>query len=219
MELIDSWLCFLHCTTLITGTTQGMATHWMRRAVQSHHSTRAFSTTTQQTTLQQKPRILITGGEGQIGTELKGVLQRRYGIENVLVSDIRKPSKDSLNNARGQFLYLDVLDEVSLARVVVENSVDWVIHNSSLLSAVGENNPLLAMKVNVQGLQNVLEVARKYDLKVFVPSSIAAFGPTTPRDNTPDLTIMRPTTIYGVTKGSRQNRQGPEHTLQCTPSY
>jgi len=92
------------------------------------------------------------------------------------------------------------MDADAISKVVVEYNINWLVHNSSILSAAGEKNPLMALDINVKGLQNCLEVARKYDLRIFVPSSIAAFGPTTPKDKTPDLTIMRPSTVYGITK-------------------
>jgi len=145
-------------------------------------------------------RILITGSEGQIGTELQEILRAKYGRDNVVASDVKKRSKSADRASSGPYVYVDVLDEAAMAKIVVDYNIDWVIHNTSLLSAMGEKNPQMAMEVNIQGIQNSLEVARKYNLRIFIPSSIAAFGPTTPRDNTPDLTIMRPTTIYGVTK-------------------
>eukprot|EP01118_Nematostelium_gracile_P001626 TRINITY_DN11689_c0_g1_i1.p1 TRINITY_DN11689_c0_g1~~TRINITY_DN11689_c0_g1_i1.p1 ORF type:complete len:401 (+),score=102.12 TRINITY_DN11689_c0_g1_i1:1123-2325(+) len=151
-----------------------------------------------------EPRVLITGGEGQIGTELKTLLRAKYGRFNVIASDIKKPKRDDkaqdLADVSGPFIYLDVLDSSSLARTVVEYDITHIVHNSSILSAAGERNPHMALEININGLQNCLEVARKYDLRIFVPSSIAAFGPSTPKDNTPDSTIMRPTTIYGITK-------------------
>lgn len=141
-------------------------------------------------------RVLVTGGLGQIGTELVPFLRQRYGPENVVSGDVRKPEAGS----EGPFAYLDVLNLSDLERVIVEHRVDWMVHNVSILSAKGELNPSLALEVNVTGLHNVLEAARRHNLRVFVPSSIAAFGPSTPRDNTPDVTIQQPNTIYGVTK-------------------
>jgi len=92
------------------------------------------------------------------------------------------------------------LDEDNIERLIVDNDIDTIIHLASILSALGERDPKLAMDVNVKGLHIVLEAARKFNVRLFAPSSIAAFGPSTPKENTPDLTIMRPTTIYGVTK-------------------
>jgi threonine 3-dehydrogenase len=85
-------------------------------------------------------------------------------------------------------------------KIIVDHNINWIIHNSSLLSAAGELNPTAAMELNIKGLQNALEISKKYNLRIFAPSSIAAFGPSTPKIMTPDLTLMRPTTIYGITK-------------------
>uniref|UniRef100_A0A1I7XNA0 L-threonine 3-dehydrogenase, mitochondrial n=1 Tax=Heterorhabditis bacteriophora TaxID=37862 RepID=A0A1I7XNA0_HETBA len=98
------------------------------------------------------------------------------------------------------YQYLDILNQSAIEEVVVNYRIDTIIHFSALLSAVGEQNVPLALQVNCRGVENVLEVAKKHKLKIFIPSTIGAFGPTTPRDNTPDLTIQVPTTIYGVSK-------------------
>lgn len=143
-------------------------------------------------------KVLITGSIGQIGVELIPFLRKRYGAENVIATDIRKMPAAVAET--GPCAYLDVQDGNALHKLVVENNVGTVIHLASLLSAVGEKNPQLAMKVNARGSENVLEVAAAHQLKVFIPSTIAVFGPSTPADNTPDLTILRPTTIYGTTK-------------------
>jgi len=145
-----------------------------------------------------KVRILITGCLGQIGTELSTLLRRKYGEQNVIGSDIQKPSFGVLQ--QGPFVYLDVTDYHNFARVVVEHNIHWIIHNSSILSAAGERNPQLAKDINITGLHNAFDVASKYNLRMLAPSSIAAFGPSSPRDNTPDLTIQRPTTFYGISK-------------------
>lgn len=142
-------------------------------------------------------RILITGSLGQIGTELAPYLRASHGKENVIATDIRKPLH---REEMEPFYYADVLDINNLEEIIVNHDIQWVVHNASILSALGEKNPQLALKVNAGGIQNILELARKHNLRVFSPSSIAAFGPSTPRDNTPDLTIMRPTTMYGITK-------------------
>jgi threonine 3-dehydrogenase len=147
---------------------------------------------------QNKPRILISGSLGQIGSELAVTLRKKYGNENVIATDIRKPDQAFL--ATGPFYYLDVLDNQTMNRLVVENRIDWFIHLTSLLSVTGEKNPHLAMQINVQGLVNALETCKAHNCRIFAPSSIAAFGPSTPRDNTPNVTIMQPSTIYGVTK-------------------
>uniref|UniRef100_A0A915PIW1 L-threonine 3-dehydrogenase, mitochondrial n=1 Tax=Setaria digitata TaxID=48799 RepID=A0A915PIW1_9BILA len=98
------------------------------------------------------------------------------------------------------FYYLDILNQSAVSQMVVDHNIDTIIHFSALLSAVGEANVPLALKVNVEGVQNILEVAKRYKTQIFIPSSIGAFGPTTPLDHTPDLCIQRPRTIYGVTK-------------------
>lgn len=143
------------------------------------------------------PRVLVTGATGQIGVELVPLMRARYGATSVVATDI-KHSRELA--AGGPFAYCDVTDAGSLARLVVEHDIDTIVHLASLLSAVGERNPQLAMKVNSRGAEAVLETAATYQCKVFIPSTIAVFGPTTPRDSTPDLTILRPTTMYGTTK-------------------
>ncbi len=97
-------------------------------------------------------------------------------------------------------MFLDVENYHALCKVVFNYRITWVVHLASILSATGERNPQLAMRLNTRGIEHVLECARTYSLRVFSPSTIAVFGPSTPRDNTQDLTIMRPTTMYGVTK-------------------
>ncbi|XP_041356598.1 L-threonine 3-dehydrogenase, mitochondrial-like [Gigantopelta aegis] len=144
------------------------------------------------------PRILITGSLGQLGSGLAALLRERYGNENVVMSDIVRAPKHILE--QGPFLFADVLNLKGLREIIVNYEIDWLIHFSALLSAVGEQNVPLAMKVNIEGLHNVLEVAKQYRLKLFVPSTIGAFGPESPRNPTPDITIQRPRTIYGVSK-------------------
>lgn len=147
-------------------------------------------------------KILVTGALGQIGTELVMRLRKDYGESNVIVSDIsRKEGAEKLIEA-GLFEIIDVRNAQRIADVVKKYNVDTIIHLAALLSAVGEKNPTLAWEINMGGLFNVLEVARETGVSVFTPSSIAAFGPSTPADNTPQDTIQRPTTMYGVTKVS-----------------
>ncbi len=140
-------------------------------------------------------KLLVTGALGQIGTELTAHLRRIYGQDNVIASDM----KENVINM-GLFERLDVLDAQNVADVVKKHKINRIVHLAAILSAVGERNPRLAYDVNMNGLYNVLEVGREAGCAVFTPSSIAAFGPTTPADNTPQDTIQRPTTMYGVTK-------------------
>lgn len=141
--------------------------------------------------------ILITGGLGQIGTELSSYLRREYGAEHVILTDVVQ--KDSPAVEAGPFELLDVTDGKRLAELVDNYHVDTVMHLAALLSAVAEARPQLAYQINLGGLFQVLEVAREKNLSIFTPSSIGAFGPTTPKV-TPQDTIQRPTTMYGVTK-------------------
>ena len=143
-------------------------------------------------------KILVTGSSGQIGTELKRFLISRFGKDNVVGSDLKEPSAEFLTE--GPFERLDVTCTEDMERVIREYRIDTVFHLAAILSAVGERKPQLAWKVNMDGLYNVLELARKHGCSVFVPSSIAAFGPDTPKVNTPQDTLQRPTSMYGVTK-------------------
>ncbi|XP_042221428.1 L-threonine 3-dehydrogenase, mitochondrial-like [Homarus americanus] len=144
------------------------------------------------------PRILITGSLGQLGTGLARLLRSKYGTENVIMSDIVKPSKDIVQS--GPYVFADILDFKCLQEIVVTYRIDWFVHFSALLSAIGEQNVPLAIRVNIEGLHNVMELSKQYNLRVFVPSTIGAFGPDSPRNPTPNLTIQRPRTIYGVSK-------------------
>ena len=144
-------------------------------------------------------RILVTGSYGQIGLELVGALREKYGNENVIATGRKKPPAVLVKN--GPYYRLDILDVTQLHTMLVDHDIDIIIHNASVLSAVGEKNPQLAYRTNVEGTYNVLEAARALKLdQVFIPSSIAAFGPSTPLDNTPNDTVMRPLTIYGISK-------------------
>jgi nucleoside-diphosphate-sugar epimerase len=142
--------------------------------------------------------ILITGACGQIGSDLTVALGRMYGQDHVIASDIVAPSEKMLNSAR--FEHVDTTDIGAISRVIRENNVATVYHLVTLLSAASEGNPQKAWYVNVTSLTNVLEVARENACAVFAASSPAVFGPGAPRDNTPQDTILRPVSIYGVSK-------------------
>jgi len=145
-------------------------------------------------------KILVTGAVGQIGSELTVALRERYGNENVIAAGHHTPPSPELRDA-GPFEFLDVTRKEQLEAVVERYQIDTIYHMAAILSAVGEAKPHLCWDVNINGLYNVLEVARERRLvRVFCPSSIAAFGPETPRENTPQETILRPKTMYGVTK-------------------
>ncbi|MGZ8174136.1 MULTISPECIES: NAD-dependent epimerase/dehydratase family protein [Methylobacter] len=142
-------------------------------------------------------KILVTGATGQLGSELTTTLRNRYGAENVLATD-KKPAL----NEPGPFYCLDVRDMSTLNQVVESNHIDTIFHLAALLSAVAEQKPQQAWDINMNGLINVLEISRMHQCALFFPSSIAAFGTGTPSMDTPQDTIQRPTTIYGITKVS-----------------
>ena len=142
-------------------------------------------------------RILVTGANGQIGGELLRLLRAKYGPSEVLGSDLKPAVGDA---ADGRHVLLDVCDRVGMERIIDQEGIDRVYHLASLLSVTGEANPDLAWEVNLQGLKHVLDIARSRPLQIFWPSSIAVFGPATPKISTPQHTIIEPTTMYGVTK-------------------
>lgn len=144
-------------------------------------------------------KILVTGALGQIGSELTTALKKIYGEKNVVTSDVRE-------SAAEEFLpyeTLNVLDKSRLAEIVKKHDIKVIYHLAAILSAAGEKNPNLCFDVNMIGLHNVLEVARELGIKqVNTPSSIAVFGPETPRINTPQETVILPKTMYGLTKAA-----------------
>ena len=145
-------------------------------------------------------KILVTGSVGQIGSELTMALRKKYGNDNVVATGRKtKPSEILLNS--GPFEFIDITDRKSVEEVVREYNIDTMYDMAAILSAVGEEKPLRCWDVNINGLYNILEIAREFEMaKVFVPSSIAVFGPETPRENTPQETVLKPKTMYGVTK-------------------
>jgi nucleoside-diphosphate-sugar epimerase len=146
-------------------------------------------------------KILVTGALGQIGSELTMHMRGIYGNDNVVATDIRRlegnPTVES-----GPFEVLDVTNAAQMADLAKKHKVDSIIHLAALLSAVAEAKPALAWEINMGGLFNALEVARELNCAFFTPSSIAAFGPSSPKVNTPQDSVQRPATMYGVTKVS-----------------
>lgn len=143
-----------------------------------------------------KDFILVTGAQGQVGSELVTALQNIYGEGQVLASDIRQTE-----NSFGQFEVLDVTDKQQLTHILQNYPITQIYHLAAILSAKGEKNPLWAWQINMQGLLNVLEASQNFNLtKVYIPSSIAVFGEDTPKLNTPQQTIMNPNTVYGISK-------------------
>ena len=146
-------------------------------------------------------KILIIGACGQIGTELTQKLRSIYGVENVIASDIRKLNIDVVNS--GPFEVVNALDFNQIQHLVEIHKIDEVYLMAALLSATAEKNPAFAWDLNMNSLFHVLNLAKAGKIKkIFWPSSIAVFGPTTPRENTPQYTIMEPSTVYGISKQS-----------------
>lgn len=145
-------------------------------------------------------KVLIIGASGQIGSELVVSLRERIGNESVVASDIKNPANDSIL-LNGPFEVLDVMDAELLKDIVVKHGVTEVYLLAALLSATAEKNPMFAWQLNMDGLFNVLNLAKDGVIKkVFWPSSIAVFGPSSPKENTPQVTVMEPTTVYGISK-------------------
>lgn len=143
--------------------------------------------------------ILVIGSSGQIGTELVMELRARFGNTNVIASDLKASSAEVMES--GPFETLDALDKTRLHEIVKKYNVKQVYLLAALLSATAEQNPMFAWKLNMESLFNVLELAREGHIsKIYWPSSIAVFGPTTPRENTPQFTVVEPSTVYGISK-------------------
>lgn len=136
------------------------------------------------------PRILVTGALGQIGTELVEMLCTKFGEGNIIATDVRESSSCR---------YLDVMDLEAIDVLVESEEISEIYHLAALLSATGEENPELCWKINVEGLENIITVAKKYDCRLFAPSSIAVFGSDCP-DTAPQVTPLNPSTVYGKTK-------------------
>ena len=164
-----------------------------------------------------KQKILVIGANGQLGVELTTALAKKYGADNVIAADIRLPvigllvtrppaknlsvANTIVSQTEVQHTVLDVLDATALRQLVADHNITQVYQLAAMLSATGEQFPLKAWDLNMQGLINVLELARDSSIQqVFWPSSIAAFGPNTPRENTPQTTVMDPSTMYGISK-------------------
>jgi len=145
--------------------------------------------------------ILVIGAAGQIGSELVPALRKQYGTDHVVAADLQTTINAEILQA-GPFYKLDVLETTAITEVVKKHNIDTIYNLVALLSAKGEEQPMLSWKINIGGLVNLLTISLQNNLSLFTPSSIGAFGPNTPADHTPQDTIQRPTTIYGVTKVS-----------------
>lgn len=154
-------------------------------------------------------RILVLGAGGQIGSELTMRLRQIYGSENVVAADMREIP---MLSESGPFVKLDALDAANYAATVKKYNIDAIYNLVALLSATGEKDPQLAWKINIGALMNSLELAREFGCSLFTPSSIGAFGPNTPKDKTPQDTVMQPDTIYGVCKVTGELLSNYYHT-------
>jgi len=144
--------------------------------------------------------ILIIGAAGQIGSELTVALREKHGSERVFATDIKQPTQDVIDG--GPFQLLDVMDNKRLIHFVIRHKITQIYHLAAVLSGNAERIPIQAWNINMESLMNILDLAKEVPeiKKIFWPSSIAVFGPTTPRDNTPQFTVMEPNTVYGISK-------------------
>ena len=144
-------------------------------------------------------KILVIGAGGQIGTELVLALRKKHGVQQVIAADIKIECPSLLSN--GPYVQLDILNRDAVRNYIIYKGFDEVYLLAALLSATAEKNPDFAWKLNMDGLFTILDLAKEGHIKkVFWPSSIAVFGPTTPANNTPQTTVMEPTTVYGISK-------------------
>jgi len=147
-------------------------------------------------------KILVTGAVGQIGSELTIELRKRYGNDNIIATG-RKTKPNKTLKESGPFEFIDITKKETVEKVIKKYDIDTIYNMAAILSAVGEERPIVCWNVNINGMYNILELAHKYEMnRVFVPSSIAVFGPETPRINTSQETVLKPKTMYGVTKVS-----------------
>ena len=144
-------------------------------------------------------KILLTGALGQIGSELTVLLRSTYGTDNVIITDIRNSGNPELIES-GPFYKMDCRDGAKLHEIIQKHHIKRIYHLAALLSATAEEDPQRAWEININGLYTILEIAREEGCSLFTPSSIGAFGPGSPKDYTPQDTIQRPTSMYGVTK-------------------
>jgi threonine 3-dehydrogenase len=164
------------------------------------HQTQCYRTIQRSFTTKQirKERFLVTGSLGQIGSELVPALREKYGRDNVIATDIRRPNDEFKNS--GPYRYLNIENSEEVEALVVNEGITHVVHLGALLSATGEREPERALRLLMRATEHMCNICTRHNVSLFIPSSIAAFGPTSPLIKTPDLTIQRPRTIYGVGK-------------------